>query len=169
LLATFDFDRIAPERNARLLHLTASLTRALDPLLGSLAPGEARQLVGAFCDSAFFWRGQGRSLAEHFCLFQHGVWTSDGRHAEADLARLYGVLSGLNEQPEKNSPWPGHTRESAAGVRAAETFSTVWPLVSAAGEPVRLPAIIGSAPRAIPVRMTISSTGYGEAFVSVHA
>jgi hypothetical protein len=123
---SLDFSRLELERAARLRNLSFYLTRSVDTLRALLEPVEWQSLVAGYCDSEQFWRSQGRSLAENFCLYAHDVLAARGRGFLASVARLNGMTSGLHAGGP--SPWPSQQASSTS-----ETMISPWPLIDDEG------------------------------------
>ena len=149
LLRTVDFTRLAIEQSARARNLLFRLKELSPSLFRIFANDSDLAMVSSFCDSDDFWEPKGRTLLESFCLFAAGRLSGAGGETDAALARLWGVMSGLQAAPASASPWSNASlrHNPAPDVHVEERFVSRWPLLTTEGTVVEANALREMAPR----------------------
>src|SRR5687767_3983535 len=82
---SLDFAQLAAEQQARVRNLSHSLRRSCQFLAEATSQEEFRALVSAYADHSLFWRAQGRSLGENFCLFAYKLLRGTGQRWNAEV------------------------------------------------------------------------------------
>jgi hypothetical protein len=110
LLETIDFEQLGAEQAGRVSDMLVSLKPVCPGLLATIGEERLHTLVAEYCESEYFWQARGRVLCENFCLFAYGALAERGDGFAADVARLDGVIIGLEAAPFAESPWPDHVK-----------------------------------------------------------
>lgn len=123
---------LAVEQYARFRNFIYHLKLSLTLVNNLLTEDELSDIIKIYLDAPDFWDFKGRSLLENFCLFAYKILNNENKKIQASLIMLQGVVAGLMNQPEMNSPWE-HVVEQT-DTQAKEIFLTDYQLISSSGK-----------------------------------
>lgn len=110
LLANLDHARLEVECKARIRNLRTTLHTDMKFLNRFIDKVSLLEAVESYSSSDDFWKHEGRTLLEDFCLFYCKNHSNDTRLRM--LAEIEGTVSGMSTNPVTTSPWIDHEQKN---------------------------------------------------------
>ncbi|CRM43058.1 hypothetical protein IFR08_06315 [Pseudomonas fluorescens] len=131
LLAHLDHARLEVEYKARIRNLRTTLHADMKFLNRFIDKVSLLEAVESYCGSDDFWKHQGRTLLEDFCLFYCNNHSHEPRLRM--LAEIEGTVSGMSIGNVTTSPWVGHQQkmQNTVEVLAAHYIKNIKQLQTA--------------------------------------